>query len=91
MDKDTGSFKTEALAGVVFRLLKEHRLLADFEMKRDVDRYGYSNPVATSFPTVADAIAFFSQFDEPEGLDLHHSRFTQYANAIMFEITLKLI
>ena len=86
---DTDSFKTEELAGVVFRLLKEHRRLADFEMKRDVDRYGYSNPVATSFPTVADAIAFLRQFNELEGLDLHHSRFTQYANATMFEIELK--
>lgn len=74
---------------MVFRLLKEHSWLADFEMKRDVDRYGYSNPVATSFPTATDAIAFLRQFDELEGIDLHPSRFTQYANATMFEIGLK--
>jgi hypothetical protein len=59
---DTGSLKTEELAGMVFRLLKEHRRLADFETKRDVDRYGYSNLVATSFPTVTDAIAFLRQY-----------------------------
>ncbi len=85
------SLKTEELVKMVFRLLKEYRRLADFEMKRDVDKYGYSNPIATSFPTATDAIAFLRQFNELEGLDLHHSRFTQYANATMFEIGLKLM
>jgi hypothetical protein len=91
MDKDTDCLRTEELAGMVFRLLKEHCWLVDFEMKRDVDKYGYSNPVATSFPAATDAIAFLKQFDELEGLDLHHSRFTQYANAVMFEIGRKLM
>jgi hypothetical protein len=82
--------KTEALVKTVFELLKEYCLLTDFEMKRDTGKYGYNNPVATAFPTVTDGIDFLGQFEDLDDLDLHHSRFTCFANAIMFEINLKI-
>ncbi|GAB6119645.1 hypothetical protein [Dysgonomonas termitidis] len=89
MNKSADSLKTEELVKTVFELLKDYCWLADFEMKRDVSIWGYSNPMATSFPTATDAIAFLKQFDELEELDIHHSRFTHFANATMFEVNLK--
>ncbi|MBF0648691.1 hypothetical protein IR083_07650 [Dysgonomonas sp. GY75] len=90
MEKSSNALKTEALVKTVFELLKGYCWLTDFEMKRDTGKYGYSNPVATTFPTATDGIAFLGQFEELEDLDLHHSRFTCFANATMFEINLKI-
>jgi hypothetical protein len=82
--------RIEILTTKVHGILRLHNKLTGAEQKKDASVWGYSNPVATNFTSAEEAISFFRQFEELEELDLHHSRFTCFVNATMFEINLKI-
>lgn len=82
--------RTDELAKKVYDLLKLHGKLTEAEQKRDISKWGYSNPVATKFPDVENATAFLRQFGELAGLNLNPGQFTCFADATMFTVELSI-
>lgn len=78
--------KTDELAKKVHELLKLHDWLTETEQKKDISKWGYSNPVATKFPDAENAIQFLRQFEELAGLNLNPGQFTCFADATMFTV-----